>query len=157
VTALVDYQLAYDLNDDIAKAIPPLSDIETWATTVLVSEATGEQEITVRVTDEEESQTLNAEYRGKDSPTNVLSFPFEAPPGMTLNLLGDLVICAPVIMREAKEQNKAPSHHYAHMIVHGILHLLGYDHIDDADAEQMEAKEIRILATLGIDDPYKSQ
>nr|WP_244360829.1 MULTISPECIES: rRNA maturation RNase YbeY [Alteromonas] len=139
----------------MAKAIPSLEQIEAWANAVLVAENTGEQEITVRFTDDEESQTLNHEYRGKDKPTNVLSFPFEVPPGIEMNLLGDLVICVPVIMREAEEQDKTPTNHYAHMVVHGILHLLGYDHIDDADADIMEAKEIRILASLNIGNPYQ--
>ena len=148
--AIVDYQQAYEADEVMAKAIPSLEQIEAWANAVLVAENTGEQEITVRFTDDEESQTLNHEYRGKDKPTNVLSFPFEVPPGIEMNLLGDLVICVPVIMREAQEQDKTPTNHYAHMVVHGILHLLGYDHIDDADADIMEAKEIRILASLNI-------
>jgi probable rRNA maturation factor len=155
VIAIVDYQQAYDADEVMAKAIPSLEQIEAWANAVLVAENTGEQEITVRFTDDEESQTLNHEYRGKDKPTNVLSFPFEVPPGIEMNLLGDLVICVPVIMREAEEQDKTPTNHYAHMVVHGILHLLGYDHIDDADADIMEAKEIRILASLNIGNPYQ--
>ncbi|MBO7923337.1 probable rRNA maturation factor [Alteromonas sp. 76-1] len=153
--AIVDYQQAYEADEVMAKAIPSLEQIEAWANAVLVAENTGEQEITVRFTDDEESQTLNHEYRGKDKPTNVLSFPFEVPPGIEMNLLGDLVICVPVIMREAEEQDKTPTNHYAHMVVHGILHLLGYDHIDDADADIMEAKEIRILASLNIGNPYQ--
>lgn len=153
--AIVDYQQAYEADELMAKAIPSLEQIEAWANAVLVAENTGEQEITVRFTDDEESQTLNHEYRGKDKPTNVLSFPFEVPPGIEMNLLGDLVICVPVIMREAEEQDKTPTNHYAHMVVHGILHLLGYDHIDDADADIMEAKEIRILASLNIGNPYQ--
>jgi probable rRNA maturation factor len=155
VIAIVDYQQAYEADEVMAKAIPSLEQIEAWANAVLVAENTGEQEITVRFTDDEESQTLNHEYRGKDKPTNVLSFPFEVPPGIEMNLLGDLVICVPVIMREAQEQDKTPTNHYAHMVVHGILHLLGYDHIDDADADIMEAKEIRILASLNIGNPYQ--
>jgi|TARA_B110000211_G_scaffold38412_1_gene39052 probable rRNA maturation factor len=155
VIAIVDYQQAYEADEVMAKAIPSLEQIEAWANAVLVAENTGEQEITVRFTDDEESQTLNHEYRGKDKPTNVLSFPFEVPPGIEMNLLGDLVICVPVIMREAEEQDKTPTNHYAHMVVHGILHLLGYDHIDDADADIMEAKEIRILASLNIGNPYQ--
>ena len=112
-------------------------------------------EVTVRIVDEEESQQLNFDYREKDKPTNVLSFPFELPPGVEeLPLLGDLVICAQVVAAEAKEQGKELHHHWAHMVVHGCLHLLGFDHINDEDAEQMEAEEILILQQLGIKNPY---
>lgn len=112
-------------------------------------------EVTVRIVDEEESQQLNFDYREKDKPTNVLSFPFELPPGVEeLPLLGDLVICAQVVAAEAAEQGKELHHHWAHMVVHGCLHLLGFDHINDEDAVQMEAEEILILQQLGIKNPY---
>ncbi|KXS39515.1 rRNA maturation RNase YbeY [Modicisalibacter sp. 'Wilcox'] len=111
-------------------------------------------ELTVRFVEEAESQALNRDYRGKDRPTNVLSFPFEAPAGLDLPLLGDLVICHDVVEREARDQGKALEHHYAHMVVHGTLHLLGHDHIDEAEAEEMEALERRILADFAIPDPY---
>ena len=155
MTAIIDVQQAFEGDEAILSAIPSPSQLELWANTVLTYEGLSDQEVTIRFTDEVESQSLNHEYRGKDKPTNVLSFPFEAPPGIEINLLGDLVICAPVISREAKEQNKAVADHYAHMTVHGLLHLMGYDHIEDADAEEMESKEIEILAQLGIDDPYQ--
>ena len=155
MTAIIDYQQAYEGEEAILADIPTSLELERWANAVLAYEGVSEQEITVRFTDEVESQALNFEYRGKEKPTNVLSFPFEAPPGIEMNLLGDLVICAPVISREAKEQQKAVVNHYAHMTVHGLLHLMGYDHIEDADAEEMESKEIEILAQLGIDDPYQ--
>lgn len=155
MTAIIDYQQAYEGEEAILADIPTSSELERWANVVLAYEGVGEHEVTVRFTDEVESQALNFEYRGKEKPTNVLSFPFEAPPSIEMNLLGDLVICAPVISREAKEQQKAVVNHYAHMTVHGLLHLMGYDHIEDADAEEMESKEIEILAQLGIDDPYQ--
>lgn len=155
MTAIIDVQQAFEGDEAILSAIPSPSELELWANAVLDYEGLDNQEVTIRFTDEAESQSLNHEYRGKDKPTNVLSFPFEAPPGIEINLLGDLVICAPVISREAEEQQKAVSDHYAHMTVHGLLHLMGYDHIDDTDAEEMESKEIEILAQLGIDDPYQ--
>ena len=155
MSAIIDVQQAFEGDEAILSAIPSLSELEIWANAVLTYEGLTEQEVTIRFTDEAESQNLNREYRGKDKPTNVLSFPFEAPPGIDINLLGDLVICAPVISREANEQQKEVSDHYAHMTVHGLLHLMGYDHIDDVEAEIMESKEIEILAQLGIDDPYQ--
>ena len=155
MSAIVDYQQAFEGEQGIADAIPLVSEVEAWANAVLSHEGISDQEVTVRFTDEDESQSLNSEYRGKDRPTNVLSFPFEAPPGIEINLLGDLVICAPVISREAKEQGKQVRDHYAHMTVHGVLHLLGYDHMEDAEAHEMESKEIAILAQLGIDNPYE--
>ncbi|WP_334018579.1 rRNA maturation RNase YbeY [Alteromonas sp. S015] len=155
MTAIIDVQQVFEGDEIILSAIPSPSELELWANAVLKYEGLSDQEVTIRFTDEAESQSLNHEYRGKDKPTNVLSFPFEAPPGVDISLLGDLVICAPVISREADEQKKKVSDHYAHMTVHGLLHLMGYDHIDETDAEEMEGKEIDILATLGIDDPYQ--
>lgn len=122
-------------------------------------------ELVVRIVDREESRQLNREYRGKDRPTNVLSFPFEVPAvlandpaGHPLSeLLGDLVICAPLVAEEAAEQGKPLEAHWAHLLVHGVLHLLGYDHINDTEAEAMEGLEVDILAALGYSDPYLSE
>ncbi|MBZ2188642.1 rRNA maturation RNase YbeY [Alcanivorax sp. JB21] len=115
-------------------------------------------EITLRVVDDAESQALNLAYRGKDAPTNVLSFPFEMPEGLDVPddalILGDIAICAEVVADEARTQHKTLAAHWAHMVVHGVLHLLGFDHIDAADAADMEALETDILATLGFADPY---
>jgi probable rRNA maturation factor len=112
-------------------------------------------ELAIRIVDAIEGRALNRDYRGKDYATNVLSFPAELPSGVDLPLLGDLAICAPVVLREAAEQGKPVAHHWAHLTVHGVLHLLGHDHLVDADAERMEALETRIHATLGIPDPYR--
>jgi len=136
-----------------APGIPSDGDFERWALAGC-SVGIGAGGLVIRVVDEEESRTLNRDYRGIDRPTNVLSFPFESPPGVVLDHLGDLVICAQVVAREAAEQGKTPSHHWAHMVVHGVLHLLGYDHHSDAEAEEMESLEREILGGLGIPDPY---
>jgi probable rRNA maturation factor len=114
-----------------------------------------EAQLTIRITDEAEIQELNRTYRDKDKPTNVLSFPFEAPPGVEIPLLGDIIICAAVVAREADEQGKPLKAHWAHMVIHGTLHLLGYDHIEEAEAEAMEGLEITLLAGLGYADPYQ--
>lgn len=114
-------------------------------------------ELTIRLVDEEESQTLNREYRHKDYPTNVLSFPADLPPELNIPLLGDLVICAPVVAREAREQEKPLQAHWAHMVIHGCLHLTGHDHMEDAEADEMESLERQLLAQLGIADPYLSE
>jgi len=114
--------------------------------------------------DAAESRQLNRDYRGKDYPTNVLSFPFEPPEGMPEDMLtelgdgiiGDIAICDTVVDKEAEEQHKTPEAHWAHMVVHGVLHLLGHDHIDDAGADIMEALEVNILNRLGYPDPYRT-
>ena len=111
-------------------------------------------DLAIRLVDAKEGRALNRHYRGKDYATNVLSFPVELPPGVTLPLLGDLVICAPVVAKEALEQGKPLAAHYAHLTVHGVLHLLGLDHDDEREAEAMELLEREILAGLGIPDPY---
>ena len=111
-------------------------------------------EVNILVVDAKEGRRYNRQFRGKDYATNVLSFPYEPLPGEKTPLLGDLVICAPVVAREAAEQGKRLRDHYAHLTVHGVLHLLGHDHETDSEAAKMEALERRILASLGIADPY---
>jgi len=133
---------------------PSDAQLESWVNTVLAS-LDEEFELTIRIVDEIESAQLNQTYRHKKGATNILSFPFEVPDGIELNLLGDLVICATVLEREATEQQKTLHHHWAHIVIHGTLHLLGYDHIEDAEAEEMETKEIELLQTLSIPNPYE--
>ena len=127
-----------------ARGIPVAASLRAWARAAL---GTTRGEMTVRIVGNAESRALNQRYRGKDKPTNVLSFPYEG-------LLGDLVICAPVEAREAREQHKSPRAHWAHMVVHGVLHLLGFDHIKNADALRMESRERAILDRFGFPDPY---
>ena len=134
-----------------AAGIPAPSSLRAWAMAALEGATPGE--ITIRVVAEEESAALNGKFRHKPYATNVLSFPYEAE-APSEQVLGDLVICAPVVAREAVEQNKEPHAHWAHMVVHGVLHLLGHDHIQEDEAERMEAKERQILARLGFPDPY---
>lgn len=116
-----------------------------------------EAALSIRVVDASEGRALNRDYRHKDYATNVLSFPVELPEGVAVDWLGDLVLCAPVVAQEASEQGKTLRAHYAHLVVHGVLHLLGFDHENERDAERMEAEERRILARLGIADPYAGE
>lgn len=146
----VDFQCAF-VGDT-----PEVSQFEAWARAALRA-AEEDCELSIRLVDEDESAELNSQYRGKTGPTNVLSFPFDSPIELEPRLLGDLVICVPVVVREAAEQGKVVEAHWAHMVVHGCLHLLGYDHIEDEEAEQMESLEIEILQTLHIADPYQWQ
>lgn len=136
-----------------SKTIPSDEKFNLWVHSVL-SQYSKPFELTIRIVDSAESQQLNHQYRQKDKPTNVLSFPFEVPEGIELDLLGDLVICAEIVETEATEQNKALEAHWAHMVIHGCLHLLGYDHISDDEADEMEALEIKILMQMGFSNPY---
>ena len=136
-----------------ARPLPSPASLARWARAALPARARGAAEITVRLVDTRESAALNARYRQKQGPTNVLSFEQALPPGQS-GLAGDLVICAPVVAREARAQGKPVRAHWAHMVVHGILHLRGYDHMDETGAEAMEALEIRLLKRLGFPDPY---
>jgi probable rRNA maturation factor len=132
--------------------IPSLEDFNRWAGAVLQSH--DDTVLTIRLVDDEESRALNATYRHKDSPTNVLSFPADLPEEIDLPLLGDIVICAPLVEREAAEQGKSRRAHWAHLTLHGILHLLGHDHRDDREALEMESIETRAMQALGFPDPY---
>lgn len=147
MTVEVDIQRATDAADQ-----PDDDSLMRWAALAL-RDAPG-KELTIRLVDADESQQLNRDYRHKDYPTNVLSFPADLPPELNIPLLGDLVICVPVVNREAAEQGKTRGAHWAHMVIHGCLHLLGHDHIDDDEADAMEALERQLLAELGIADPY---
>lgn len=141
--------------------VPSAVLFEQWAQLALPSDEQGE--CVVRIVSLEESQQYNHEFRGKDYPTNVLSFPYEQPElpaGVILDeededYLGDLLICADVVEREAQEQNKPSESHWAHMVIHGMLHLQGYDHIEDEEADIMEALETKLLGMLDIPDPYQ--
>ncbi|MDR9467121.1 rRNA maturation RNase YbeY [Marinospirillum sp.] len=151
---LIDLQLA----TQDAATCPSRQQLQEWVQLALLESTPPECEVTLRLVDEEESRLLNQTYRGKDKPTNVLSFPFDDPIDLAaegeLSLLGDLVICAPLVSREAEQQDKPLQHHWAHLVIHGLLHLQGLDHENTQEAEAMEALETRLLATLGIPDPY---
>jgi probable rRNA maturation factor len=144
----LDVQVAIESSE-----LPSEAQLHQWASAALQTPK-GASELTVRIVDDSESQELNLRYRNKDKPTNVLSFPADLPEGIDLPLLGDLVICAPVVSKEAHEQSKTLEAHWAHMVVHGTLHLQGYDHQDDQEADEMESLETQILATMGYPDPY---
>ncbi|PSV17594.1 rRNA maturation RNase YbeY [Photobacterium leiognathi subsp. mandapamensis] len=148
----LDLQYATESQD----GLPTEAEFQQWLDAA-VTPFQADAEVTIRLVDEAESHELNLEYRGKDRPTNVLSFPFEAPPGIELELLGDLIICRQVVEKEALEQNKPLKAHWAHMVVHGSLHLLGYDHIEDDEAEEMEGLETEIMQNMGFVDPYISE
>ena len=157
-------EVTSDITDDTEQPAADL--ISQWCQAALLGVAHLKStkdhcEISVRVVDESESATLNSQYRNKDKPTNVLSFPSDLPAAVSALLdtypLGDLVICHAVVQQEAEAQNKPVSDHWAHLVVHGVLHLLGFDHQNDSDAEEMEALEVSILKSLNIDDPYEDR
>ena len=149
--------MAIELDLQIAcknEQLPKFADFQRWVDSALC-QYNKPFELTIRLVDVEESQQLNFQYRHKDKPTNVLSFPFEVPKGIELDLLGDLIICVNVVEQEALEQKKTLKAHWSHMVIHGCLHLLGYDHISDDEAQEMESLEIDILAKLGFNNPYE--
>lgn len=131
---------------------PPPASLRKWARAALGPDATGE--LTLRIVDADESAALNRRFRGGRGPTNVLSFPSDAPKSGRDAPIGDVVVCAPVVVDEAERQHQALEGHWAHMVVHGTLHLLGFDHETDEGAETMEARERELMAELGFPDPY---
>ncbi len=149
MSLMLDVQQAVDL-----PGLPSLDQLRRWSEAAVLA-GDGERELTIRIVDEAESAALNAAYRHKHGPTNVLSFPFEAPiPEVDVGLLGDVVLCAPLVVREAAAQGKPVEAHWAHLVVHGVLHLQGHDHQQAERAEAMERLEVRILHELGYGDPY---
>ncbi|VXC17227.1 rRNA maturation RNase YbeY [Pseudomonas sp. 9Ag] len=152
----LDLQIATD------GTVPDEAALHRWCELAL-RQRKGDSELTIRLVDEAEGRELNRTWRQKDYATNVLSFPADVPDGpdgiplLDIPLLGDLVICVPVVEREASEQGKPPQAHWAHLVIHGCLHLLGYDHIEDDEAEEMESLERQLLAELGHADPYADE
>ena len=150
----LDYQIADDLESHAN--LPAYEDVlHCLDITIKHINYQKALEISIRIVNEEESHHLNNTYRGKDKPTNVLSFASDLPDFIPSQHIGDLVICAAIVKQEAQTQNKVVSHHWTHMCIHGLLHLLGYDHINEQDAEDMETLETAILAKLNIDNPYQ--
>jgi probable rRNA maturation factor len=134
------------------KKIPSAYYLQRWIDLVLKNK---NKELTIRIVNEKESAELNSSYRHKAGSTNILSFPFDAPKNIQVPCLGDLVICAPVLAKEAKQQHKVLLAHWAHIVIHGVLHLLGYDHIEESEAVVMEKLEIKLLKQLGYQNPYE--
>lgn len=149
-----DLELELQVVDGL-QDVPERRQFEAWVAAALQKGAA--RELSIRVVDEAEGRALNHQYRDKDYATNVLSFPFEVPDGVPIEYLGDLVICAPVVLREAAEQDKGVESHWAHMVVHGVLHLQGFDHINEEDAQMMETLEKVIMARLGYPNPYQDE
>lgn len=165
-TLIVDIQTGDDVTTAAQALLPDAATISDWLSltysnlieTNAISQGSYPDlptELSIRIVSIDESQTLNAQYRGKNKPTNVLSFESDLPDFVPSGFLGDLVVCADIVATEASEQNKPLHAHWAHMCIHGMLHLLGFDHIQSNEADEMEGLEIRILAKLGIDDPYQ--
>ena len=146
-------------NPDNISISPSLDELCLWANTALKLASNNNTsdlnfDMTLRIVNETEGKELNQTYRNKSNATNVLSFPFEVPENIPLNLLGDIVICAPIVTKEAEIQHKTTQSHWAHLTIHGTLHLLGFDHVDDNEAKIMENLEITAMVSLGFTDPY---
>lgn len=157
----VDLQIACQV-----ESTPPETEVHSWLEQAYRTgrpDASGQCYVSVRIVDEDESRTLNRQYRQQDKPTNVLAFPAGSPdeisglPEDSIQALGDLVICGPLVEQEASEQGKSPAGHWGHLLVHGMLHLIGYDHETSSQAAEMETVEKRILADRGIEDPYQAR
>ena len=136
----------------VFQPLPGNQEFNLWVSAAL--QENDDAELTLRLVDEAEIRELNSRYRGKDAPTNVLSFPAELPPGIDIPLLGDIVICAPLVHEEAAAQNKPVQAHWAHLVIHGVLHLLGHDHQGEQEAREMETIEVDLLFSLGFPNPY---
>ena len=147
MTIDVDIQIVTEF-----ETIPEKNEFEGWVSAALQSDFDNLEQ-TIRIVDEAEIQSLNSQFRASNTPTNILSFPSEIP-HIDYQNLGDLIICAPIVLSEAKQQGKDIIAHWAHLVVHGMLHLQGYDHEDDESAKKMEALEVKILSTLGYSNPY---
>ncbi len=145
---MIRVEVQYGCSD---QSIPAEQEFQSWAASI---ESSKDMDVAIRIVDEQEMAALNLQYRKKSGPTNVLSFPAELPAEVDLPFLGDVIICAPIVASEAATQEKSLLSHWAHMSVHGILHLQGYDHIDEADAAKMESIETSILNSLGFENPY---
>lgn len=141
---------------DATSEVPATEQIRHWVGATLGAVAESRLALSIRVMDGDGIRRLNREFRGRDSETNVLSFPFEDIPGVETGYLGDIAICGGVVAREAREQGKTPEAHWAHMVIHGVLHLCGHDHVAEAEAAEMERIEVSVLGALGFDDPYAS-
>ena len=145
---MIQVEVQYGVDD---QGIPNEQQFQAWAACI---EASKDLEVSIRIVDEQEMAELNFQYRKKSGPTNVLSFPADLPADVDVPFLGDVIICAPIVAQEATRQEKSLVSHWAHMSVHGILHLQGYDHINEADAAKMESLETSILNNLGFENPY---
>jgi probable rRNA maturation factor len=148
---VIELEIQRQLDDHNA---PSDEQIEAWVEQAVAGQ--GDVMVNIRIVDLAEGWALNRQWRGKDSATNVLSFPADMPRAGDTRVLGDVVLCAPVIEREAAEQGKSPEAHWAHLVIHGVLHLLGFDHIHAEHAQAMEAREIELMAGLGFSNPYES-
>jgi len=146
--SFLDIQRIYQI-----EGLPTDGQFNEWVDAALSDENQG-CEIVIRIVDVNESSALNQQYRQKPGSTNILSFPFDPPENIDLNLLGDLVICAPIVEKEAQQQSKTICDHWAHITIHGVLHLQGFDHIEEREAEAMEEQEITILHSLNLNNPY---